>query len=338
LVSLTISNIDNINHRILQRIESLWLKAKPWHPFLEALRQALFIDEDSLNPTGTKERPSWFLLPILCSQAAGGDPKLAEDIAAAWALLYTSAHILDKIEDEEPYSWIKVAGKGPSINIATGLIISAFGVLNSAQYTTLMGEIAAEITADFQQTILQICGGQHRDLTCRESSLDECWSIAEKKSGSSFALACRAGARLATNDQSKIDCYSSFGRHLGMMIQIGDDVAGIWIAKGEKSDITSGDHWTLPIAYAMEVASVEDQILLLECLNAGYNKHERVSKALDLLERIGAPLYLATKMEWHRSEAENSLFNANPEPSARDSLLGLLNYIYLMPSAPSNEL
>jgi len=233
---------------------------------------------------------------------------------------------------------MKVAGKGPSINIATGLIISAFGALNSLHFIELDHETAAEITTDFQQTILQICGGQHRDLICREPSLNECWNIAEKKSGSSFALACRAGARLATNEQSKIDCYSSFGRHLGILLQIGDDVAGIWVAKGEKSDLTFGDHWTLPIAYAMEVASVKDQRLLLECLNAGYNKHGRVSKALDLLERIGAPLYLATKMEWHRSEAENSLLNANPEPSARDSLLGLLNYICLMPSDPSNEL
>jgi geranylgeranyl pyrophosphate synthase len=316
----------------------LWSQTNLWPLYLDALRQAVSIDEASLNTTETRERPRWFLLPILCSQAAGGDPKLAEDIAAAWALLYTSAHILDKIEDEESYSWMKVAGRGPSINIATGLIISAFGALNSLHFIELDHETASEITADFQQTILQICGGQHRDLTCREPSLDDCWSIAEKKSGSSFALACRAGARLATNDQSKIDCYSSFGRHLGLLLQIGDDAAGIWVAKGEKSDLTSGDHWTLPIAYAMEVASVEDQRLLLECLNAGYNKHERVSKALDLLERIGAPLYLATKMEWHRSEAENSLLNANPEPSARDSLLGLLNYICLMPSALSNEL
>ena len=72
MVPLTVSNFDNVNHRIYQRIESLWLKAKPEHLYLEALRQALLIDEDSLNPTGTKKRPSWFLLPILCSQAAGG--------------------------------------------------------------------------------------------------------------------------------------------------------------------------------------------------------------------------------------------------------------------------
>jgi geranylgeranyl diphosphate synthase type I len=302
------------------------------------MRQALLIDEDSQYPTRAKERPPWFLLPVLCSQAAGGDPQFAEDLAAAWALLYTSAHILDKIEDEEAYSWIEAAGKGSSINVATGLIISAFGMLNSAHCTTLMGETAAEIKVDFQQTILQMCGGQHRDLTSIEPSLDECWIIAENKSGCFFSLPCRTGARLATDDESIIKCYSDFGRHLGMMIQISDDVAGIWNVEANKSDLASRDKWTLPIAYAMEVAEVEDKLRLLECLYAGYNKQESVSEALDLLERTGTLLYLHTKVEWHRSEAKNSLLNANPEPSVRDSLLELLNYIGLIQTDPSNEL
>ena len=67
--------------------------------YLESLRHALSIDEDSVCPDEVIERPQWLLFPVLCAQAAGGDPKPAEDIAAAWALLYTSAHILDKIED-----------------------------------------------------------------------------------------------------------------------------------------------------------------------------------------------------------------------------------------------
>lgn len=116
------------------------------------------------------------------------------------------------------------------------------------------------------------------------------------------------------------------------MIQIGDDVAGIWGVKSENSDFTSGDNWSLPIAYAMEVAGAEDQSLLLECLKARDPHKEKVSEAIDMLERIGALVYLYTKMEWHRGEAKNSLLKANPEPSARDLLLGLLTKICLLPN------
>jgi geranylgeranyl diphosphate synthase type I len=300
--------------------------------YLESLRHALSIDEDSVYPDEVIERPQWLLFPVLCAQAAGGDPKPAKDIAAAWALLYTSAHILDKIEDNEAASWMKVAGTGPSVNIATGLITSAFGALISLYSSSLECDTVTEIITDFQQTILRMCGGQHIDLTCSKPTLDECWNIAELKSGSFFALACRSGARLATNDRSNTKHYSSFGHHLGMMIQIGDDVAGIWGVKSENSDFTSGDNWSLPIAYAMEVAGAEDQSLLLECLKARDPHKEKVSEAIDMLERIGALVYLYTKMEWHRGETKNSLLKANPEPSARDLLLGLLTKICLLPN------
>ncbi len=44
--------------------------------------------------------------------------------------------------------------------------------------------------------------------------LATCWQIAEAKSGAAFALACYAGARLATSRSDTLDAFLRFGRDL----------------------------------------------------------------------------------------------------------------------------
>ena len=79
--------------------------------------------------------------------------------------------------------------------------------------------------------------GQHRDLSIEHLNLEHWSQIAAAKSGEFFSLACRSGARLGKIDQRRIAGYSTFGFHLGMMLQILDDLVDLSTFKAEHNNI-----------------------------------------------------------------------------------------------------
>lgn len=291
----------------------------------------------SLKPCATDkieaEHRHWVLLPGLCCEAAGGDPSWAEPVAAAWGLLYTAAHVLDSVEDNDiPDAMWAHLGPGPAVNVATGLIVSASLALSGLRCWDVAETVVASIMDDFYCSILQICSGQHRDLTQAEPSLEECWQVVDAKSGTVFAVACRAGARLVIDDQDCLGHYSRFGHHLGVLVQIGDDASGVWPTKGRPSDLATGGGWTLPVAYAMAVSPPEVRVRLRECLQAASQDPAAEVEGRRLMENAGAALYLAAEAERYCQRAKLALENACPPSAARDELASLLDSITLLHS------
>jgi geranylgeranyl diphosphate synthase type I len=272
-------------------------------------------------------------LPGLCCEAAGGTRPRADSVAAAWVLLYQAAHLLDNVEDGDVDIALPFAA-GPKINIATGLLASAGLALCDLPDSAS----AQAIRGDFHQSVLQMCAGQHLDLTAKTPALEQCWQIAEAKSGAFFALACRSGARLADDDCARTHLFGEFGRHLGVLVQIGDDIGGLWFVNGERSDLAADHRWTLPMAYAVSVIPEADGNRLQQLLsirNAG-TLHESsagqgrgLREAEDEIRRLviehGALLYLTIEAERRRQQAEAALLKTDPSPAARDELMAMLS-------------
>jgi len=285
------------------------------------------------NTKATTARPARNNLPLLslpglCCEAAGSDRAQAAVIATAWRLLYEAAYWLDQVQDGEiqadPASG---QGPGPAINIAIGLMTSAGLALCALEEGAANFETARAIRSDFYRTGLKMCAGQHADLTVREPTLEHCWQIAEAKSGEFFALACRAGARLADDDAARLERFSKFGYQLGVLIQIGDDLSGLGPAAGERSDLATGQRWTLPVAYAMSVLPAREREQLRQQLKAAPTDVAAEAEVRRRLIESGAVLYLIVEAERHRRKAEAALLKAAPPSRARDELLTLLNEV-----------
>jgi geranylgeranyl diphosphate synthase, type I len=278
---------------------------------LEVLDQS----KDSLHQT----------LPGLCCEAAGGDRQSATTTVSAWGLLYTALHLFDDVEDQDikdvPWAgW----GAGPAINIATGLLISSNLALENLERDGISTQTAQAIRQDFYQTILTMCGGQHDDLTLLEPNMKQCWQIAAAKSGAFFALGCRAGARLATDDLTNIHWFAQFGQHLGMLVQISDDISDLWADGKRRSDLIADQRWTLPIAYAMTKTSNEKRNHLRKCLRMASLDASAEAEARHLVIKSGAILYLIVEAKRHYYGAQCALLQATPPSASRDALLSLL--------------
>lgn len=176
-------------------------------------------------------RTPYILLPSFCCCACGEPPERSIGVSIAWFLLQISASLLDKVEDHELLSELLVPCDVSIVaNLTTGMIFVAQWILGHLELDHVDAGTAWDIQQAFHETILTVCSGQHLDLMASTPDLSTCWHIAEAKSGAAFALACYAGARLATSRSEMLDAFVRFGRDLGTIIQINDDledVAGI---------------------------------------------------------------------------------------------------------------
>lgn len=273
----------------------------------------------------TKNPIKWAALPEICCQAVGGDPHDVIGFTSAWLLYYVAAHLMDKVEDQDeqegPWSeW----GPGASINIASGLYFTASLLLTDLYTHKKTASIAFEINRDFYRSFLQMCSGQQRDLTQLAPSLSNYWNNAADKSGVFFSIACRLGARLGTSKKQLLDEYETFGRQVGTLIQVLDDLEEYQESgAGFKKVSFQVLRKSLPVIYALEVLPEPEAALLInELKQAEYELAAR--EAFERIDRSGASYYILTEIERLREQAKTSLERAQPMPPADGALYGLL--------------
>jgi len=289
------------------------------------MRHVVFPHPDSL--VSGKGSGSWLELPLLCCQDAGGLPESAIPIAAAWGMLYTAAHLMDAVEDHD-----ELAELGPEItpalavNLATGLYASSTHILTRMTNENRETGLVLETIRDFHQTILAMSGSQHQDLVSSTPSLQDWWSMAEGKSGSFFALGCRAGARLATTEPQRVDGYWRYGRHVGILIQIADDAKDLWGDAPPGPAGTSKIERSLPVLYAVSVLSPEEGASLKARIRAGPWTPNKAAAVRKQVEAAGAALYITTRIEQHFREATSALRDPVVSPQARQRLLELAEW------------
>lgn len=178
-----------------------------------------------LHKAKKQEGTSSILLPELWCIGIGGDENQTTGITAAWFLLQLAAYWLDKVEDHELDRISSLSINESTVaNLSTGLIFLAQSVLNRLEADDGIDvTTACDIRIAFSESILKVCGGQHIDLARRPLALGDVWASFEQKSGLFFALACYAGARLATNDDADLDSCLEFGKNLGVLFQVADE-------------------------------------------------------------------------------------------------------------------
>jgi geranylgeranyl pyrophosphate synthase len=300
-----------------QFVEGIWKESGASPEYLAAMRLAL------LTPEGQQEKKVGLsILPDLCCQAAGGNQDLSCEVSAAWSLLYDAAHLYDVIQDNDPLEpSLHKLGLAAAINVASGLVVSGLAVLNRLYQRWETSEVAGEICSRFYEVGIQMSGGQHRDLIMEQPGVEDWFEIAEAKSGTFFGLACWAGARLATADARRLDGFSSYGSHLGVLLQIHDDLADLGeMRNGDKKPLLKGLKRSLPVVYALEVFPEEAKAHLLECLMIAAQDKDATRDVLTLLDRSGAALFLKIEIERRQALARAALDAAKPDPSLQESL------------------
>lgn len=305
----------------LETLQLLWKDAALSNEYIEKL---LCILPGREIETQNESRLSQISrVPGICCQAAGGQTDWAQEVTASWFLLYLAAHLMDQVEDgDSPDDQTAGLSNGSRLNVASGLFFSATLLLNELfrPGAPCSKETAYRIAQDFYQGGLLTCDGQQLDLQTAIPTLAQYDDIVARKSGAFFALACRAGARLGTDDESVIEAFSNYGTQLGHLIQILDDIEDIQKVARQQEPLDLSK--TIPIVYALEVASDTEREKLLESLR------QRSPQSIALAESCGAALFIATKYTQHRIIAERSLRMTRAPQEYQDRLMACIPPIF----------
>jgi geranylgeranyl pyrophosphate synthase len=307
-------------------IERIWSESGAWPDFVDAMHSVLSRQFDR------KEFDSavWTALPGLCCQAAGGDPQLAEPVAAAWLLFFMAAHLMDSLEDQDELDpWWQSWGVGAAINLTTGLYFSASLALQELCTVQLDRQTVHQVTQIILRPFLVMCSGQHQDLTGSPASLDHYWRIAGAKSGEFFAIACHSGARLATDREDILDGFHQFGFNFGLLLQVLDDLKDYQdLSQMKRTVDCRALSRSLPAVYVREVCpeGVRDRFdQLLQCVD---DDPDSVASLTQVIEENGGTLYLLVELDKYRDLALAGLDIAGVQGQPRKALVAMLDKLY----------
>lgn len=266
-------------------------------------------------------------LPTNCCSALGKDPQTALEVNAAWSLLYAAFYLLDKVEDQEATGELFSPGPGVVTNVTTGFILSASLVLAKLEAARkLAASTITSLQIAFHRIALAVCAGQHLDLTLQAPDLRQVWRSVTAKSGEFFSLGCLMGACVATNEPDQHRALAAFGRHLGVLLQIGNDIQGLWGKDDGQSDLARGEI-TLPVAYAFRVLPAIESKRLSRLLTLAEDSAEAESETRSLILGCGALVYLLLEAERRKQLARNALESLGLQPEAARALFDLLDQI-----------
>lgn len=324
------SRITGLFERIQDTIYKHWKIPDQDGEYLTILRQVFFVNSDKNSPK-IHFTNRWVLLPGLCCQAVGGKEIDADIFSSAWFLYYIAAHIMDSVQDgDELPSFSQLSNPAVALNVASGLFFTGNLLFIETAEKFQNNSIILPLIKEFNQKMLGMCDGQHQDLTTTQVNLESYWRIAHKKSGTFFELACKIGASMGTSDISRIKLLSDYGLHLGVLIQILDDLEEWNVTINSKTRTESRDIWkTLPIVYALDILPEQERDELLNFLENNPDNPAIWDNIMQKIEQCGATLFLLTEMERYRINALNTLNQANPENEAGENLRNLLESLFI---------
>jgi geranylgeranyl pyrophosphate synthase len=252
-----------------------------------------------------------FLAAAAC--AVGGNEGQTRPVRAALCCLLLSIKLIDDLLDQDP--------RGEHHHYGTAQV-SNFALALQAASVCLASKIAdptcrAEIQTLLAQTALTTSLGQARDVRMPASE-GEYWKVVEAKSTPLFAAAIKSGALLGGAGLQLADRLFAFGKELGTMIQINDDLADVFQSTPTPDWRTRTNN--LPLLYAMSMEHPKRSRLVE--LMGQIERPAALAEAQGILVGCGAASYCAYRLVESRQRALGMLKGLMiPNPGVLTSLV-----------------
>jgi heptaprenyl diphosphate synthase len=272
----------------------------------------------------------------VCAGCAAGTRPAAEDVitgGVAVELVHLGSLYHDDVIDEA------ATRRGvDSVNARWSNIVAILaGDFLLARASGLAASLGVEVAGLLAATIGELCKGQILELQrLFDVNRDEAayFGAIDGKTAALMATSCRIGALVGGLDRQAVDALTRYGRHVGTVFQIVDDVLDLTASDEELGkpaglDLAEGIY-TLPVIYALqEPGSDELRQLLGGPLDAaGVAEGRRLACANG---SVDSALAVA---ERHAASAARALEGAKLDPDVVDGL-GRLCRVLIDRSAPA---
>jgi geranylgeranyl pyrophosphate synthase len=266
---------------------------------LEKLRKTVLEEVKEIESNEVREAMQYFItdywqdlarptLLSVCCETIGGNPTVTSPFAISLSILSGGIDIHDDIIDgsKRKHGRVTVYGKyGKDIALLVGdaLIFKGFALLQSACAKTEKTK-AKRIIEIVKRLFYELGDAEALELELRkkwEMKLSKYLRIIQKKAADVEAHA-RIGAILGNATQVEEENLAKYGRLLGMIIIIRDDIADL-LDKQELKHRMKKEHLPLPLVYALKKQEISSKLSTEELFR---NFNEEINKGIKQTQRL----------------------------------------------------
>lgn len=304
--------------------------------FIELFNHALD-HEDGLLQTvlnhikqraGKRMRP---ILILLVAKNFGQISSVTQHAAVGLELLHTASLVHDDVVDEaaERRGQASVnADYDNKVAVLVGDYVLSTALLH-VSYTH--SEIIVRRLAELGRTlsdgeILQLANIQSKKVT-----EEVYYKIIERKTAALFEACAAIGAESAGATEEEVEAARLFGKNLGIVFQIRDDIFDYYDSEAEIGKPTGNDlaegKLTLPIIYALNSTENEEMNALARKVKAHDVTREEIEKLVAFAKDNGGIEYAERRMWDFHAEAQSFIDTYVKDESVRTSLQTYLDYV-----------
>ncbi len=277
---------------------------------------------------GKRMRP---ILILLMAKNFGKVSRVTQHAAVGLELLHTASLVHDDVVDEaaERRGQASVnADYDNKVAVLVGDYVLSTALLHvSYTHSEMIVRRLAELGRTLSDgEILQLANIQNKEVT-----EEVYYKIIERKTAALFETCAAIGAESAGATEEQVEAARLFGKNLGIVFQIRDDIfdyydSEVEIGKPTGNDFAEGK-LTLPIIYALNATQDEDMMRLVHKVKAHNVTHEEVETLVRFAKENGGIEYAERRMWDFHAEAQRFIDQYVIDENIRISLQTYLDYV-----------
>ena len=277
---------------------------------------------------GKRMRP---ILILLMAKNFGKVSSVTQHAAVGLELLHTASLVHDDVVDEaaERRGQASVnADYDNKVAVLVGDYVLSTALLHvSYTHSEMIVRRLAELGRTLSDgEILQLANIQNKEVT-----EEVYYKIIERKTAALFETCAAIGAESAGATEEQVEAARLFGKNLGIVFQIRDDIfdyydSEVEIGKPTGNDFAEGK-LTLPIIYALNATQDEDMMRLVHKVKAHNVTHEEVETLVRFAKENGGIEYAERRMWDFHAEAQRFIDQYVMDDDIRTSLQTYLDYV-----------
>ena len=277
---------------------------------------------------GKRMRP---ILILLMAKNFGKVSRVTQHAAVGLELLHTASLVHDDVVDEaaERRGQASVnADYDNKVAVLVGDYVLSTALLHvSYTHSEMIVRRLAELGRTLSDgEILQLSNIQNKEVT-----EEVYYKIIERKTAALFESCAAIGAESAGASEEQVEAARLFGKNLGIVFQIRDDIfdyydSEVEIGKPTGNDFAEGK-LTLPIIYALNATQDEDMMRLVHKVKAHNVTHEEVETLVRFAKENGGIEYAQRRMWDFHAEAQRFIDQYVIDENIRTSLQTYLDYV-----------
>ena len=276
---------------------------------------------------GKRMRP---MLILLIAKNYGGISSVTQHSAVGLELLHTASLVHDDVVDEskERRGQASVnAEYNNKVAVLVGDYVLSTALLNVAlTNNTHIVQSLAELGRTLSNgEILQLSNIQNSEF-----SEEVYYEVIKMKTAALFEACCEIGAMSANATEEDLEKAKSFGRNLGIIFQIRDDIFDYYdskeIGKPTGNDMSEGK-LTLPVLYALNSTDDNEMKTIARKVKSRDVSLEEISRLVAFTKANGGIEYAEQKMLELRSQCLQFIDAESVTEEIRIALTAYIDYV-----------